>query len=1014
MILTGKEPLGSMGDTARPAILSQQPRTFFDYFYQNFAQVTNPPLDYLREGMVTDLAVHLGRRPNIFSPKELIPPVEAITLPGPVLSLGQMACIDALPSADPNTPISSTELAITFPREAGPTGLEARLEAIGQEAISAVKMGASIIVLSDRSASRENVPIPSLLALRSVVKVLNRRGLRLQASILVHSAEIRETHHVAALIGFGAAAVCPYLALEIARYQNHRKLNGLSPDRKEQHLLDAFSGGLLKVMAKMGISVVRGYQSSKLFTPVGLDNEMLESYFLGLSSPISGLTFEKLATRILSYTENLNWDKLLHTYQYKEQNKGHAGEKHSMTNSLSKIIHNLVRDENVDLDNPKLFKTFLEACEQDDPVHLRHFFQFRSDNKSIALNKVSHRSQITSLFGSGAMSFGAISAESQRDIFRAMAEIGGRSNSGEGGENPFFEVDGTTSVIKQIASGRFGVTASYLAGAAEIQLKMAQGAKPGEGGQLMGVKVTEEIARARHASPGVDLISPPPMHDIYSIEDLKELIYELKQFKSDARVSVKLVSGANLGAIAVGVAKAGADVILISGGDGGTGAAPLSSMKHTGLPWEFGLIAAHRALTENGLRDHVTLRVDGGLQTGSDLVAAAMWGAEEFDFGKLLLVAQGCVMARICEKNTCPTGIAVHNPKFKAKYQGTAQHVVRILSFLAEDVRRVLAKLGMKSLNEVTGRSDLLEVKPEYQEQIEALGLDLSAFLAEPAVPGPKQENLFFDGVNDLNTRIIGDAWSEGALQESRHLSYEIGNTDRGVPATLARKMAEWHLEKKKDVVQFEKAAKQLTFRGSAGQGFGAFMTEGMEITLWGEANDSVAKSMSGGRMVIRPGVRSGFDPLENAILGNCALYGATGGLLFAHGRAGDRFAVRNSGAIAITEGAGLHACEYMTGGVVIFLGSTSANIGAGMTGGQVYLFNQPGAKVHPHYLVGVHMSSSDQLTLKGFIEDYHQSTGSERAAAILEDWPKMVDRFTRYLPRTAMASPIAPVISAS
>lgn len=1013
MILTGKEPLGSMGDTARPAIFSDQPRTFFDYFYQNFAQVTNPPLDYLREEMVTDLTVHLGRKPNIFSPKELIPPAPAIKLSSPVVSLSQMACIDRLPQADPNASLSRSELAMTFSRKAGAAALKKRLEAIGREAIKAVKAGASIIVLSDRTADEANPPIPSLLALRSVVKVLNRRGLRLRASIVVHSGEIRETHHVAALIGFGAAAVCPYLALEIARYENHRKLNGHSPEIREERLLQAFASGLLKVMAKMGISVVRGYQSSKLFTPLGLDHQLVKSYFLGLSSPISGLTLEKLAERILRYTENLNKDKLLHTYQYKEHNAGLAGEKHAMTNKLSKMIHHLVRGDQVDLENPELFDEFLNACQQTEPTHLRHLFQFKTTGKSINLSGVETRHQIMRRFGSGAMSFGAISAESQRDIFKAMRLIGGRSNSGEGGENPFHEVDGTRATTKQIASGRFGVTATYLAGAEEFQLKMAQGAKPGEGGQLMGVKVTDEIAKARHARPGVDLISPPPMHDIYSIEDLKELIYELKQFNPKARVSVKLVSGANLGAIAVGVAKAGADIIQISGGDGGTGAAPLSSMKHAGLPWELGLIAAHRALVENGLRDHVTLRVDGGLQTGRDIVSAAILGAEEFDFGKLLLVAQGCVMARICEKNTCPTGIAVHNPKFKAKYVGNADHIVRILGFIAEDVRRNLASLGVGDLSDVIGRTDLLEVKPQIEGQVEALGLDLSAFLGPPAVLGVKKENLFFDGLSPLNRRIVEDAWSRGPLQENCHLSYAISNTDRGVLATLARKMAEHQPERQGELLAFGEVTKQISFRGSAGQGFGAFMTDGMEVALWGEANDSVGKSMSGGLMIIRPEMRVSFKPEDNAILGNGALYGATGGVLYAHGRVGDRFAVRNSGATAVVEGAGMHACEYMTGGTIVFLGPVTANMGAGMTGGEIYLFNQPGAQAHGDYLADVPTTSEDELALKELIGHYYNKTGSARAGEILGDWPKMRTRFTHYLAKTEIRK-IARVVSAS
>ncbi|MDJ0836919.1 MAG: glutamate synthase large subunit [Acidobacteriota bacterium] len=1003
MISTGKEPIGSMGDTARSALLSNQPRSFFDFFYQNFAQVTNPPLDYLREGLVCDLTVHLGKRPNIFAPRELIPPRPAIETQGPVLSLGEMAYIDTLPEKAGEGPVIRRELAMTFPREWDAEGLERRLKELEEEAVEAVKAGISLLVLSDRNANKENPPVPSLLALRAVVRALNRRGLRLEASLLVCSGEIRETHHAAALVSFGASAVCPYLALEIARYTNHPKLKTMSPDRRERNLIDALVGGLQKIMSKMGISVVRSYQSSKLFTPMGLDAELIRYYFKGLESPIGGVTLLGLGKTILQHTERPVQEKPLHIYLYKEQNRGQEGEKHAMTNSASKVIHRMVHEE-----DPKTalsdYNAYLDLTQRADPVNLRHLFDIQRSGQSLPMEEVQDRASILATFGSGAMSFGAISAESQRDIFKAMQRLGARSNSGEGGENPFYHIDGTTADTKQVASGRFGVTAAYLAPAREFQIKMAQGAKPGEGGQLMGVKVSGDIARARHAIEGSDLISPPPMHDIYSIEDLKQLIYELKQFKPEARVSVKLVSGVNIGTIAVGVAKAGADIIHIAGGDGGTGAAALGSMKHAGLPWELGLAEVHRALTENDLRDHVTLRVDGGLQNGRDIVLATLLGAEQYDFGKLLLVAQGCVMARICEKNTCPTGIATQDPKFKAKYKGRVEDVERLLIQVADHVRRLLAAMGARNLTELVGRTDLLEARPHLRERLAERGIDLKTFTATAVPLGRKQPGLFFEGVNSLNQRVVNEAWTTGNIDREIHLSYPICNRDRGVPATLSGRMAEWqHKNRNTDSpVRMDRkphGTRHLTFRGSAGQGFGAFLSEGMEVTLWGEANDSVGKAMSGGCLVVRPSSDAQFDAASNAIVGNCVLYGATGGTLYAHGRAGDRFAVRNSGAIAVAEGAGLHACEYMTGGTVVLLGGTGANVGAGMTGGTVYLFNGDDEVVNRHYVTPVPLENDDRRMLTELLEDYQRQTGSRTAADLLAQGPRALDRFRKYLP---------------
>jgi glutamate synthase domain-containing protein 2/glutamate synthase domain-containing protein 1/glutamate synthase domain-containing protein 3 len=1013
MITEGKEPIGSMGDTARPAILSDEPRSFFDYFYQNFAQVTNPPLDYIREEMVTDLAVYLGKKPNIFEKKELIPPAVAYELKSPILSLAEMKFIRSLDGViERAIRVKTRVIDTTFDLAHGVVGLNSRIEAITRETCQAVTDGFSIIVLSDEKIDTNRAAIPCLLALRAIVNKLNETGQRLNASLVVHSGEVKSTHHVAALVGFGASAVCPYMALEIARFEDDRKLRELDPDSKEKQLIKAFDGGLLKIMAKMGISVVRSYQSAKLFTAVGIGRKLSEDFFPGLYSPIGGIEMPQIydaIVRNMSVAAQASADdKLIKTYFYKEHNKGTEGEKHAMTNTRSKLIHELVRETGFSLKSIELFNAYLKMGEDDSPLNIRHLFDLKKATNPLSLDKVQSQEAVLKTFGSGAMSFGAISAESQRDIFLAMREIGGRSNSGEGGENPFYFTDGITASAKQVASGRFGVTAEYLVSGNEFQIKVAQGAKPGEGGQLMGVKVNDDIAKARYASVGVDLISPPPLHDIYSIEDLKELIYELKQLKPDAVVNVKLVAGANIGTVAVGVAKAGADVIHISGGDGGTGAATLSSMKHAGLPFEFGLVEVHKALIANNLRKNVKLRTDGGLHTGKDVVMASIMGAEEFEFGKLLLVAEGCVMARICEKNTCPTGIATHDPKFKAKYKGHKDHVVATLQYIAEDVRRYLSLLGVTSLDEVRGRTDLLLIHEKHQELVYQRNLDLSFFLGESTQDNSEMTQLYFDGVSQLNQEILTDCkdviTSEGAIS----LKYPIYTTDRAAMATLSGEIArKIHLERLRRIREGDPKFEQVSFdgnihiefSGSAGQGFGVFMVEGIETTLYGEANDSVCKSMSGGKATIRPSKIAAFRPEENAIIGNCALYGATGGTLYVSGLAGDRFAVRNSGAIAVVEGTGLHACEYMTNGTVVILGPTSKNIGAGMTGGRLFIYGDQDQNINKTYIDQADFSEEDLSELKNLLQDYHKHTGSNRTQSILNGWDDLKTGFRKYLP---------------
>lgn len=1013
IIQEGKEPIGSMGDTARPAILSNEPRSFFDYFYQTFAQVTNPPLDYIREEMVTDLSVHLGKKPNIFEKKELIPPPVAYELKSPIVNLGEMKFLLSLDgTVERKLRVKTKVLDMTFDKAHGVVGLRSKLKKLAEEACEATSDGYSILVLSDANATFDNPPIPSLLALRSLVNKLNESGLRLDASIVVHSGEVKSTHHVAALVGFGASAVCPYIALEIARFEDDRKLRTLDPDEKEKNLVKAFEQGLLKIMAKMGISVVRSYQSSKLFVSVGVGKKLAAEFFPGLYSPIGGIELDQVVESIIQKmdlaAEAQANDKVIKTYFWKEHNKGTEGEKHSMTNTRSKIIHELVRETGFSLKSVELFNEYLKAGLDDEPVNIRHLFDLKKATNSLPLEEVEQQAEILKTFGSGAMSFGAISAESQRDIFLAMKEIGGRSNSGEGGENPFYFTEGITASAKQIASGRFGVTAEYMIAGDEFQIKIAQGAKPGEGGQLMGVKVNEDIAKARYANIGVDLISPPPLHDIYSIEDLKELIYELKQLKPDAKVNVKLVAGANIGTIAVGVAKAGADIIHVSGGDGGTGAATLSSMKHAGLPFEFGLVEVHKALIANNLRKNVKLRTDGGLHSGKDIVMASILGADEFEFGKLLLVAEGCVMARICEKNTCPTGIATHDPKFKAKYKGHKDHVVATLKYIAEDVRRYLSLMGVRNLGELRGRTDLLFVHEKHEELVSSRHIDLSFFLSESTQDNSEMTHLYFDGVSPQNEEIVADSKEVIEKGGAVSLSYPIYTTDRATLATVSGEIAKKiHLERLSKIKDGDPSHEHvrfdgnihIEFNGSAGQGFGVFMVEGIETTLFGEANDSVCKAMSGGKAVIRPSKNATFRPEENAIIGNCALYGATNGTLYVSGLAGDRFAVRNSGATAVVEGTGLHACEYMTNGKVVVLGNTSKNIGAGMTGGSLFIYGDQDENINKAYISQIELSDQDYAELHALLTDYFKHTGSNRAQSILNGWDDLKTGFRKYVP---------------
>jgi len=996
MISEKKEPIGSMGDTARLAFLSDIPRSFFDFFYQDFAQVTNPPLDYIREKSVTDMRVYLGRKPNIFEPKELIPPKPSLVVSGPILSLGQL---EHLKNKNPVAQaINCKVIETTFSKDADAPAFLARLDKITDECIESIKNGYSILILSDRTADADHLPIPSLLVLRAVGIGLNRTGRRLRTSVVLDSGDIKNAHHISCLMGFGATAICPYMLLEKAFYCDNEKLQNIPAVEREERLIEVLKSGVLRIMAKMGISVLRSYQGSQLFTILGLAPDVMDIFFPGKKMLVGGLSLAVLVEKIKNDAKYSNSGEIKKHFLFKEHATGKFGETHAMTSAKSRIVHKLVVAEN-EQDKKLLFDEFKNSI-NNSASFIRHLITFQSDRSSLKLDSVDSVEKILKTFGSGGMSFGAISAESQRDLILAFREIGGRANSGEGGENPFYATEGIYAHIKQIASGRFGVTCEYLITGDEVQIKIAQGAKPGEGGQLMGPKISKDIAAARFSTPGVSLISPAPQHDIYSIEDLKQLIYELKELKPSLKISVKLVSGNNIGAIAVGVVKAGADIIQISGGDGGTGAASLLSMKHAGLPLEIGLIEVHYALVKSDLRDRVLLRADGGLMTGKDVLLSAILGADQFDFGKIVLIAEGCIMARICEKNTCPTGIATQDPKFKEKYKGNKDKIIAFLKQLAIDVQYELSKIGYNSLQNIRGRTELLNKNPDTLELSQAKGFELTYFknlcspyesaLAERARPYEPSE---------LNKKIVH------GINNNELLEFNIKNTDRAVAASLAGLYGALIVKEKINITPISwqslnsNKSVQLTFEGCAGQGFGIFLTPEIKIKLYGSANDSVAKGICGGEVIIVPSKKAKFDPAKNSIIGNCALYGATSGELLVYGIGGDRFAVRNSGANAIIEGVGIHALEYMTGGTVFILGKTLGNIGAGMTGGVLYLISSEKDNINTDYIEQVDLTQEDEKYITQRLSHYKDKTGSSTASKIQEEIAANKQPLLKFLP---------------
>ena len=1000
----GQEPVGSMGDDTPVAVFSDHPRLLYNYFKQRFAEVTNPPIDPLREALVMSLAIALGPRGELLD--EAPGHAHLLWLDGPVLTDAQLAALRRHPDAA----FACTTLAATFPVAEGPDGLVAALDRLTDQAAAAVAAGHTILVLSDRGLDAHQAPIPMLLALGAIHQHLIGRGERSRVSLVVESGEPREVHHLACLIGMGAEAVNPYLALASARSlaveRAEVQRKGAAPAEAtdahslalaaETQYVHALEKGLLKIMSKMGIATLDSYCGAQVFEALGLDEAVVQHCFAGIPSRLSGTGFVRLAVQTLDHhaaafaaaTPTLPHPGF---YKYKKE-----GEQHTFSPAVVHALQRAVSDDG----DYAAYQAYSRLVHSRPPTELRDLLEF-APRPPVPMNEVEPVEAIVRRFSTAAMSHGSLSSEAHSTLAVAMNRLGALSNSGEGGEDPARFGDERNSPIKQVASARFGVTPAYLAAAQELQIKMAQGSKPGEGGQLPAHKVTAEIARLRHATPGVALISPPPHHDIYSIEDLAQLIYDLKQANPRAAVSVKLVAEAGVGTVAAGVVKGGADVVLISGHAGGTGASPLSSIKNAGVPWELGLAETQQTLVLNGLRGRVRLRADGGLKTGRDVLLAALLGADEFSFGTAVVVAEGCLMARTCHSNNCPVGIATQRPELRAKFAGTPEQVMHFFLHLAEEVREGLAALGARSLDAVIGRTDLLRQGPGAPAH-DGDPLDLASLLQRVDPPGAA---IRFVGagrgmtpVNDLNAHLLEQAGP--ALDRGQPVALEcpITNRDRTVGATLSGVIAARHGE-----AGLPEGTIQVRFTGSAGQSFGAFLAPGLRLVLEGEANDYVGKGMAGGEIVVQPPRVAPYPAHANTILGNTVLYGATGGALYAAGQAGERFAVRNSGARAVIEGVGDHGCEYMTGGVVLVLGPTGRNFAASMTGGLAYVYDEEGRfppRCNQELVTLDRLTAADEAQVIALLTAHQARTASARAADLLARWEEAKGRLWRVQPR--------------
>lgn len=1006
MANTGGEALGSMGTDTPIAALSDKPRMLFDYFSQLFAQVTNPPLDAIREELVTSLSGSIGPEANLLEPTPAS--CRQIVLPFPVFSNDDLAKIRHI---NRNGDMPGFQVHVVrglYDVEGGGAALEARLDELCAEVSAAIAAGARIIVLSDRHSTAELAPIPSLLLTGAVHHHLVREKTRTQVGLLVEAGDVREVHHVALLVGYGAAAVNPYLAMEsvedLAREAYYVKVDA---EKAVANLIKALGKGVLKVMSKMGVSTVASYTGAKIFESVGLSQAVIDRYFTGTTSKLGGIELDTIAEEVARRHATAYPRKGIAPahreltiggeYQWRRE-----GEPHLFDPETVFRLQHSTRTGSYDI-----FKQYTDRVNQQSErlMTLRGLFTFKDGvREPIDIDEVEPVSEIVKRFSTGAMSYGSISQEAHETLAIAMNRLGGKSNTGEGGEDPDRLYDPERrSAIKQVASGRFGVTSEYLTNADDIQIKMAQGAKPGEGGQLPGHKVYPWVAKTRHSTPGVGLISPPPHHDIYSIEDLAQLIHDLKNANPAARIHVKLVSEVGIGTVAAGVSKAHADVVLVSGHDGGTGASPLTSLKHAGGPWELGLAETQQTLLLNGLRDRIVVQADGQLKTGRDVVIAALLGAEEYGFATAPLVVSGCIMMRVCHLDTCPVGVATQNPVLRERYSGKAEYVVNFFEFIAQEVRELLAELGFRSLDEAIGQVGTLDVASAV-DHWKASGLDLRPILHQASAHGEfgqfEHQDLRNTRTQDhglakaLDNELIAIAAPALESGEPVRAQVAIRNVNRTVGTMLGHEVT-----KRYRGDGLPDGTIDITLTGSAGQSFGAFLPRGVTLRLEGDANDYVGKGLSGGRLVVRPDRAATFEPAEQIIAGNTIGYGATSGQVFLSGRVGERFCVRNSGATAVVEGVGDHGCEYMTGGVVVVLGPTGRNFAAGMSGGYAFVLDLDEQRVNPELVELAPVTGKAADELKTLVEQHAEETGSAVATALLDVWDASLARFTEVMP---------------
>jgi glutamate synthase (ferredoxin) len=1006
MALEANEAVGSMGNDAALAVLSDRPQLLYNYFKQLFAQVTNPPVDCIREEVIMSMETTFGAEHNLLEPTPRS--ARQIKLPSPIMKDEELEKLRALDGKPPHG-YKAITLPILFPVKQGVIGLELAMGGLFRDASAAIREGYDILILSDRGVDAEHAPIPALLAVAGLHHHLIREGTRCKVGLVLESGEPREVHHFSLLIGYGAGAINPYLAFEtIDDMIQEGALVGVDPAKAIKNYVKAIGKGVMKVMSKMGISTAQSYCGAQIFEAVGLNQDVIDKYFTWTASRISGIGLDAIAAEAVARHRRAFPERPLngHTldvgghYQYRRE-----GEYHLFNPETIHKLQYACRSNNY-----KVFKEYSTLVNNQAKrlCTLRGLFELKPAEKPIPIEEVEPVESIMKRFKSGAMSYGSISQEAHETLAIGMNRIGGKSNTGEGGEDPERYIwknergDSKNSAIKQVASGRFGVTSNYLVHAKELQIKMAQGAKPGEGGQLPGSKVYPWIAKVRHSTPGVGLISPPPHHDIYSIEDLAELIHDLKNGNPQARISVKLVAEVGVGTIAAGVAKAHADVVLISGYDGGTGASPLTSIKHAGAPWELGLAETQQTLLLNDLRSRIVVEVDGQLKTGRDVVIGALLGAEEFGFATAPLVAMGCVMMRVCHLNTCPVGVATQDPQLRKKFTGDPDHVVNFMRFIAEEVRELMAMLGYRTLAEMVGHSERLETMKAV-DHYKVRGLDFSSIFYQPKV-GPsvgwhctQAQDHGLDQAMDRTTLI---PLCKPALENGTPISatLSIRNTNRVVGTMLGSELTRRHGPNglPDDTIS-------LKFKGSAGQSFGAFVPRGITLALEGDANDYVGKGLSGGKIVIFPPEGSTFRAMDNVIIGNVALYGATSGEAYIRGMAGERFCVRNSGVNAVVLSVGDHGCEYMTGGRVVVLGPTGKNFAAGMSGGIAYVYDEDGSFPRNCNKEMVQLfpleDEEDVAEVQALMRKFYEYTGSERPLRMLRNWEEYRPRFVKVYP---------------